>query len=164
MELKQKKILQQKIYQKKLVKLEKISKENNLKIIYCFSNVEDNEKITKILDNSNNKKSNKNNNKNINFEIGYINKDLIIKHLYGFQNNIEKNIENKIENNKDIIKNNKDKIVNNKENTIENKLFYICGQEPMKKSIVEILNKNKVKSKNIFYEDFFWQCLNFSLF
>ncbi|MEM2131199.1 MAG: FAD-dependent oxidoreductase, partial [Candidatus Woesearchaeota archaeon] len=78
---------------------------NKLSIVYCISQ-------ECSLENKNKK----------NFEMGYINKELILKYL----------------------------------NSFENKLYYICGPEPMKKSIIKILKENKVKEKDVFYESFFW--------
>lgn len=39
---------------------------------------------------------------------------------------------------------------------ISNSLFYICGPEPMKKSLKEILKKLKVNRRKVIIEDFFW--------
>ena len=39
---------------------------------------------------------------------------------------------------------------------ISNSLFYICGPEPMKTSLKEILKKLKVNRQNVMIEDFFW--------
>lgn len=39
---------------------------------------------------------------------------------------------------------------------IDDSVFYICGPESMKSSVVNILKKLSVKRKNIIIEDFFW--------
>ncbi|MEM3374555.1 MAG: ferric reductase-like transmembrane domain-containing protein [Candidatus Woesearchaeota archaeon] len=78
---------------------------NKLNIVYCISQ-------ECSIENRNKK----------NFEMGYINKELILKYLDSF----------------------------------ENKLYYICGPEPMKNSIIKILKENNVKEKDVFYESFFW--------
>lgn len=39
---------------------------------------------------------------------------------------------------------------------INNSLFYICGPEPMKDSLLKILNNLGVKRRDIMIEDFFW--------
>ncbi|MEK7658797.1 MAG: ferric reductase-like transmembrane domain-containing protein [Patescibacteria group bacterium] len=49
-----------------------------------------------------------------------------------------------------------EKVIKKYVKNINNSLFYICGPEPMKNNLKEILSKLGISKQNIIIEDFFW--------